>query len=501
MRRSKRIILLAIFFLLISLSLHSRVSFKGTFSPSILYDNSPLFFQKGETYTKRTSLDNPISGSWERVQDSVRRFDSRKPLLALNFEVETENVFLAIKVKIKEDLYNFMSFSPYSNIPFLGNTKYAVYNAQYPSVAFLEYNKDFFTLSVGRRLLKKGPGSFSFILSDEQVYLDHIYTKLKYSGNSYTLNYSFYAISSSNSTFTPTKKTEVLKTFFIHGFSYNRKNLILSFSELNCVYDTVPTIGDFTPFALWHNQYQEEHSNVMIEVSAEVKIEDVRLYLIYAQDDICLNGEKGNDNKTKPTALGFALGLDWLIKEGTSFISPDKRDKAYTKSDDTLKEDGGTHFIMEGYWATNWLYNRRHSDVGFPSDNYGKLTLPYRFYSNSGGMTDKDDAYYLGFPYGPGSIYIEAKLTSENRKSYCAVSLSALLRGEIDIETEIDQTSEDRWLLLEGEIDRTYFLSLSYELLLDELYDGFTLFGSFTLSHNSKYSFNMQATFGLALTL
>lgn len=82
-------------------------------------------------------LDNKtIENSSERIQDTILRYGRQPELSALGFEIETDNIFFAIKIDIREELSNFVTFCPYSNIPYFGNTQYSVSDPQYPQVAF-----------------------------------------------------------------------------------------------------------------------------------------------------------------------------------------------------------------------------------------------------------------------------------------------------------------------------------------------------------------------------
>lgn len=500
----KRSFLFFVFLVIGAFLLNASIDFGVVLTPTFMIDGYPLINPSGGA-ADASSLDKGADGSWERVQDSTLRFFRRQPLSSIYFEVASRNVFSAVKVDIKEDLYNFISTSPYSNIPYLGNTKYAVMDAQYPKVAFLEYSIPSFYISLGRRLFSLTGGKYSFILSPVQPYLDHISFGLNYIEPGWRLGYRFYALTSSNVTFNPGKKTgtsDVYKTIFVHRISYENPFLILGLSELNCVYDAYPTITDFTPFVLWHNQYQEEHSNVMIEVSVEARINNLRLYALYAQDDINMKNE---GNNLKPTALGFAFGFDWLLSKGEEYISSIKRDRDYILSDSTLETKGGTHLTGSVYWATNWLYNRRSEAPqagSFVSDRYGKITLPYRYYSNYGGYTEKEDAFYLGFPYGPGSIITEVGISDEDTKGFFSLSLSLLMRGEITIDTPVTTGSQSKWLLLDGKITRVYTISLEAErLVYKNKFLSISASTSSSLSVDNDYRFYPVLNMTLSLSL
>ena len=488
-KRVVSVILLLVFSLLV---LSAKITPFLQLSPFYFVDSTPLLYDKwpsGGDDGFRAMLNNKtIEGSSETIQDTILRFDNRPEFLAAGFEIETESILFAIKIDIREELSNFIRFTPSSNIPFLGNTKYAVTNAQYPQVAFIEYVKPYFFASVGRRKLDMGPGKYSFMLSKEaQPNIDSVVLGATYREGGFSLDYSFYAIGGSNSTINGHgNETEKMKTFFIHKVSASNDMFIFGLSEMNCVYGAYPGIYDMTPFVLWHNLYQEEHSNVMIEVSMEGKIGPMRLWAQYAQDDLYFKGEGGFNNK--PTGIGMGAGFDWKILEGEEFLSQGRKNDEYALSEDNLKDEGGVHLSGEFYWATNYLYNRRESYGGkFINDRYGKLTLPYRFYSSYGGYTDKVDAYYLGFPYGPGSILFSLSLEMENKIIEGVINASLLMRGDDNIDTVIDSSTYDTWLWLKGDVKRVWSIGCDLRLSLGKYVKGLEIDLDATINYDEYY--------------
>ncbi len=499
MLRRKRKLALVVFILIILSHASASIRAGAAFTPTFLWDGYPLI-REGASSVAVTSLSSPAPDSWERVQDSLLRFDSRESLLSAWLEIARGDVFFALKMNIREELYNFISTTPWSNIPYAGNTKYAVTHAQYPHVAFVEYRSDYLFLSVGRRLWSLGPGKYSFLLSPVQPYLDSAAFGLDYPDEKFSLSYRFFVVSGSNATLNRDKREntdDVYKTVFIHKVSYERENLIIGLGELNLVYDTVPTLIDFSPFVLWHNQYQEEHSNVMIELSMEGRIGPVRLYCLYAQDDICLGNE---GNNLKPTALGFAFGFDWLIRKGKAYTSPLRSDSDYAYTGKTLRSDGGVHLEGAFYWATNWLYNRRASagDGTFSSDRYGRIMLPWRFYSSNGGYTEMEDAYYLGYPCGPGTISGEIGASYEDENMTLRGYVSLMLRGEISIDTPVTRDSKDKWLWLEGDVLCIWSVGVEGERRLTD-HIVITLSSSFSFDSLSRFYPLLSLSFGTVL--
>ena len=488
-------IVLSLFFFLLSVSAGLTPFIQ--FSPYLLVDNTPLLYPNGPTGGDsgfRAMLDNAqIEGSYETIQDSILRCDKRPELLNFGFEIDGENVFFAIKVEIREELYNQVTFSPKSNIPWLGNTRYSITDAMYPQVGFVEYSTPSFLFSIGRRKLDMGPGKYSFMLSEEaQPNLDSVVVGANYIEGKFRLEYSFFIIGGSNSTISGFgNETDKMKTFFIHKVVAGNDKIRFGVSDMNCVYGAVPGIYDFSPFVLWHNAYQEEHSNVMIEASLEGKIGPFRLWGEYAQDDLYLNAGSVNEGSfnNKPTGIGFGLGFDWKISDSPSYTKRSRNTASYALKEMNLREEGGIHLNGEFYWATNYLYNRRSSENGkFLNDRYGKITLPYRFYSSHGGFTDKIDAYFLGFPYGPGSILFSLSLDMEKEWIKGEIRTSLLMRGDDDIDSVIDASTKDTWLWLNGDVKRVWSLGGYLKLKMDKYVKGLEVEADITLGYDEYYS-------------
>ena len=492
---TKRIIVFLLVFLS-SLSAFSSIRPFLSISPYFVMDGHEVLYSS-EPNNFQGLLDryDGIPSSSETIQETILRFGKRKPLLEAGFEIEGERVFFALKIEIREELYNFVTVSPKSNIPYLGNTRYAITDAQYPQVAFLEYSNPYFLFSIGRRKLDMGPGKYSFILSSEaQPNLDSFVLGAFYNEGDFSLDYSFYAIPGTGEVFSSYGvASNIYKTFFVHKVAAANSYFRFGLSEINCVYGSYPTLMDFTPFVLWHNLYVDEHSNVMIEVSLEGKIGPVRLWGEYAQDDLYLNfgglTEGGFNNK--PTAIGVGLGFDWLLMDGEEYGRSDRSTLGYAFKEETLEEKGGLHLYGEFYWASNYLYNRREHGVEgkefYANDKYGKFTLPYRFYSSHGGTTDKSDAYFLGFPFGPGTIYGMVSLEGENSRMKYGVGLSLLMRGEKNINSPINSSSATDCIELQGEIKRIWSISTSLRLNASEIYRGLELDASTTFSYDEYY--------------
>ena len=225
----------------------------------------------------------------------------------------------------------------------------------------------------------------------------------------------------------------------------------------------------------------------MIEVSLEGKIGPLRLWVEYAQDDVYFSGEGGFNNK--PTGIGIGTGFDYRIQNGEEFSSTVRKNYEYALKEENLKDEEGIHLLGEFYWATNYLYNRRekYGKNLFTNDGLGKLTLPYRFYSSYGGFTDKTDAFYLGFPYGPGSILFTLSLEMENKMVKGDIYASLLMRGEDNIDTVIDGSTKETWLYLNGDVKRVWSVGCNMRFSFEKYIKGLEIDVDATLNYDEYF--------------
>ena len=493
----KRVSFLSLLLILLSLMpICAKFDINAQISPYFYYDSSLLMKgQEDSIYSL-----SKIQGNWETKQDSILRYFNRPEIAAIGFEINDEHVFAALRAEAREELSNAMKVTPYSNIPFIGNTKNVVTNAMWPQIGFIEFFSQHFRFSIGRRNIKWGPAEYDYIFSATQPYLDNIWIDYNTNAGQGIFEYNFVAVGGSNSSLTELGQvSELTKTFFAHRFTYGLDFFRFNFSEINCVYGITPGLLDFSPFILWHNIYQEEHSNVMIEATSEFKFDPVRFYFGFAMDDLSLKGE---NNNLKPNAFGFSLGLDWMLLEGEKYNPLYVNSKQYTLSDNNLKEEGGLHLLFESYIATNYLYNRRKEGKSnnYTNDSLGKFTVPWRFYSSSGGMTDEKDAYFLGFPYGGGSWLFSLSFDYEKEDMKLSSHIRYLLRGELNIDSIVDEQSNENWFLLQGNVDHIISSGVDFEMFLKK-YPALSLKTGLNYTYSSNYSNAIQVYLGGIYTI
>ncbi|MFA7108570.1 MAG: hypothetical protein WC162_05445, partial [Sphaerochaetaceae bacterium] len=213
---------------------------------------------------------------------------------------------------------------------------------------------------------------------------------------------------------------------FAHRFIWETDSLRIGLGELNLIYNHVPSLLDATPLTFFHNNYQQDRSNVLMQVSLEklFKFEDwkFRVYGSFAQDELKLPTE--ND---WPTAVGFNAGIQFHLKNGEVFESPVLKKNDFILKEDNFKFNDGLNISYEFYYLTPFIYNREFDE--------GKFTVPvYLFYQ--GGYLTNENAVFIGFPYGPDSQVHKLEITYD-KKNYRFYYKEELIRkGSYTIETD-----------------------------------------------------------------
>ena len=122
---------------------------------------------------------NLDSDWWMKRQDYWLEAYDKTSFLDLGFEAKLGNFLLVTRMDLMQDvlvnLQNPASLS--TNLPFIGN----LIDLTLPRLGFVEWESEGgnFFISLGRRLIKWGPGTYDLTLSDSQPYLDNIWTEFK----------------------------------------------------------------------------------------------------------------------------------------------------------------------------------------------------------------------------------------------------------------------------------------------------------------------------------
>ena len=354
----------------------------------------------------------------------------------LGFIVDTDAVDMVVLVDVIQDV--FVSIrdrgSLYTNIPFVNG---GTLDLTFPRVGYVDYTSlsgDIY-LSLGRRKIKWGPGTYGMAISDSQPYLDNLYARFGTDiSDSWRFGYDFVALAFKHFLDIGVEANGAPQTTFAHRFSFENSVFRASFAEMNNIYGKVPSLLDCTPIALWHNNFQDDCSNVMIDLSLEGRIGPVRLFGSFAMDDLKLADEPN----TNPSAIGASAGVEWNVISGEAFEGRDFSNDAYAIKDRTFHVPGGLNVSYEFYYCSTYMYNR--------AIKAGKFTSNFQINSNVGPKKFYDEnAFFLGYKYGPGSMLHLVSATYETEKLEVSLGAQLLLRGSYFIDSPYDDAAKSAY--------------------------------------------------------
>ena len=486
MKKNFFIVSLVIFILLggIANSLFAEV--KGIFTLNTYLDvntfpDTPLSFNDdaGSYQWKAINTDtwNNLDNDWWMRRQDYWLLAYRKPsFLDFGFEAYNDNFNLVTRWDIMQDiLVNLLEPSSLkTNIPFVG----CLLDLTLPRVGFVEYttNDNSFYTSLGRRLIKWGPGSYDVQIDASQPYLDNLwvsYTTNITKKSTWKFNYNYVLVSPKfwmdykddyNDIYELPKTVE--KTILGHKFNFYNDYVRLSFGELANVYDKTPSLFDLSPLVIWHDGNQDDNVNVALYLSAEGKVGPVRMFGTFNMDDFDLPHET---HSNKPQAMGFSAGIEYHVFDGNPIVSDKFKREDYVLKEATLKQDNGLNIGFEWYFVSPMMYNRREAERN------GKFTIPFQFISLVGdGYVWDYDAFYLGFKYGPNARLF--KLYAEYKDSPFEANFIAevLTRGEYSIESsygdrdQLDEMGVIDMMKLAGKQTTTLILQADFAYYLEE---------------------------------
>ena len=228
-------------------------------------------------------------------------------ILDLGLVAQGDKVGVVFILDIRQDTLAYFkngNDGNFSNIPFLTH----MIELNFPRMGYIDYNTDNFYASVGRRQVKWGPGTYDMAIADSQPFLDNFNATItvpmkngwKFWYNfmgvayKYFLKYGYYVDREyvDMNEYGDKYNTWGPKSTFTHKFAFENQNLRFSFAELNMVYGKDPSLLDFSPTVIWHDNYQDDFSNVMLSFTAEGKFGPVRAYANFTMDDYDLPHEK-----------------------------------------------------------------------------------------------------------------------------------------------------------------------------------------------------------------
>lgn len=443
-------LILALCLILVAGALFAGVKGVVNLKPYFKFDNTP----------PSGAVNNPRPINWQH-ETGAQRDDwymtkqdywleaFRSPsILDLGFVAQGDKFGVVFIMDIRQDTLAYFTGGNkgnFSNIPFLKH----MIELNFPRMGYIDYKStdESLYLSVGRRQIKWGPGTYDMAIADSQPFLDSAIAQINipmkngwkfwysFTGMAYKyfLGYGKYLDKTYVDEFPPTYDHETWgpKSTFAHKFAMENEHLRFAFAELNQVYGKDPSLLDFSPTVVWHDNYQDDFSNVMLSFTAEAKYGPVRGYANFTMDDYDLPHEnQGSEkfNSQKPAAIGVAAGIEINLLKGEEVKSSKFNYQDYAFREETFKEKTGLNIGYEIYYCSKFMYNR--------AQDIGKFTVPYQFISFAGtGYCYDENAFYLGFKYGPDTLLHRLYAEYNNNPYSAYFSAELLKRGSYGIDS------------------------------------------------------------------
>lgn len=271
----------------------------------------------------------------------------------------------------------------------------------YPNVGYVDYDADGIRLSLGRRKISDGPGTYGLGISAGNPFYDHVAASLAIPIGAGKLGYDYAAIGMQRWGWSSTNP----KYYFFHRASWTGKRFTIGINEYSLVVDATPDFQDWGPFLFYHNLFNS-NQNVMAGFDfAWTPADAFALYGQFILDDFMLSTEVG----ANPTAIGMTLGADLRLLPGSPARGAKFYDSDYTYRVGALKgAEGGLSLRAEGYLMSRYLYRRQD---GKPNEAF---TAQYEVMSNwSEGYVDARP--FLATPLSPDTALARLALTWDDQ--------------------------------------------------------------------------------------
>ena len=309
----------------------------------------------------------------------------------------------------------------------------------YPNVGYISYDTDTWRLSLGRRKIKDGPGTYTLGISSDNPFYDHAAASLSVPLGKGRLAYDYVAVGEqrwANDVGSDVSATSYGPKFlFLHRASWNGEGFTFGLTEYNLIADVYPDFQDAAPFMFYHNLFNN-HQNVMLGMDFEAKpIKSLSIFGQFVLDDFQLGTEVTGTN---PTAIGFAAGLEWRILPG--HLAPRK---LFYDSDHVY--DLGRHvsstglvFRAESYLCSTYLY-RRNAE-GWVHNYTGNEAFTSRYMILSNWLVYRADVLqpFFAAPLGPDISLTRLALSWAEGRVESSFSAEYRIKG-----SQSDQTTYD----------------------------------------------------------
>ncbi|TYC03013.1 MAG: hypothetical protein FXF54_00760 [Kosmotoga sp.] len=385
------------------------------------------------------------------------RFYKVPALASFGFSFDSDNFKAIMLAEVRQDLSAFLRGYDWSNLPICVDPSLPFPDGNYPIIGFIEYYPGNFHISIGRRKLKLGPGTYDLALSSVSPYYDHFW--FEYNDNWLTngnMQYNFFTISADEKVYDDNPKTLIG-----HKILLKSDHFSIGLGELNLIYGRIPDLQDLGPLIIYHHSYQDS-SNVIAIVDFTLQFDKIKTYGEFIMDDFNLSSESVDSN---PTALGFFAGAKYKIFDGEPFHTSGMLYEDHILRDRQV-ERGGLSIRYEYYRTSTYLYNRQ-VDIG-------KFTYPILL--NVMALDSWPVINYpFGFPYGANSILHMIKTEYENKNLKVGLTFEYLSKGNYGIHDNYDKPFDLDWYEMTEPISNYFVISGDVQL---GVFDGDTIMGN-----------------------
>ena len=373
-------------------------------------------------------------------EDAISQYTSyekRAPLVNLGFEVSSTHLDVVTIIDFHQsltvlpDAEGYQWFQPQANLVIDNNT---------PRVGYAEFRYNGFLGSFGRRMLKWGPGTYDLILSNTTPYYDGVWLQYRLEHEYGAFWYQFLATDFGS--LSSTDAFPLTKTLYAHRVGFENRKFRVTFSETAMHWGDAFSVLSLIPFGVWQANTHAT-SNVMLGLTGEALLGPSRVYGSFVMNDAVVYGLQEHN----PTSLGVLLGFEWRFSED----SPAPKNVDYGLYENTFRStQGGLTVGMECYYTSNFLYGS--------TEKAGTYTAPLKQFAYGGSLYGDSIAYYLGLPYGPGSLLIQNLVAYENSAYAVSGKVGLLLKNEASAATLFTDTTMNAFAF--GDLDYHVLLSV-----------------------------------------
>ncbi len=366
----------------------------------------------------------PIKTGWFEIStppwENFYVFEKTPYLVELELNLNFGDFYVLATIQTRNNYAFFHRVSP-TNLPIHENPL-VVLDVNFPYKGYGVYVKEEFFVLFGRAKLRWSSSDFPVALSDVSPFFDTFALSL----GEKPVRYVFSVISINpvltreewerQTSFVPVNADptspyyERVKTLITHRLDFTlRDNLRVGIGEITMVGGKYPDLFVLSPFAIWHNNFNEGYTNTMVSVDFSwVPVKGFEIHGEFALDDLVV---EATENESKPTAYGYNIGLR----------------KAFET------EFGGFLVSAEYAKTTALMYNAFLPYLKF----YNRIVYLCN-YPSSRTIVD----YPTGFVFGPDAQILNLSVAFFNDELYLNGNVFWLRKGPNDFHTEYPNVDE-----------------------------------------------------------